>query len=248
MQIQGYKRHFMYKISDIIENTGQVEGLPANPRLIKAEKLKSLVESIILFPEMMQMRPIVIDENNICLGGSMRSKALAQIHSKGVEEVKKILTDNGKPENMKILDPLFDGIVPEGWVIQEKNLTLEQKKEFILKDNNSSGMYDFDALINDFGKDLMRYCDIDIPEDITKDIKDEDDFERRFNSINDTNCVYPIVPNFGERNEVFIIVSDSETDSNFLRERLGMQKMKSYKSEDALKSNVIHIKDVIDEL
>ena len=238
----------MIKIDEIIENTGQLEGLPANPRLIKREKLQALVESVLLFPQMMHIRPIIIDENDICLGGSMRSKALREIHSLGSEKVEQFLENKGKPDNFKKIKPIFDGYVPDGWVIKEEHLSLEQKKEFTLKDNNPSGMFDFDLLLNEWGKDVLDIWGIDIPEDLLSDIKDEDDFIKRFNSIDDTNCIYPIIPNFDERHELFIIVSDSEVDSNFLREKLGMQKMKSYKSDEVSKSNVIHAKDVINAL
>lgn len=236
------------KIDEIIENTGQVDGLPPNPRFIKREKLQSLANSILLFPEMMSMRPIIVDEGNVCLGGTMRTKALREIKSLGEDAVKEYLSEKGKDENFEIIKPIFKGLVPDGWVVQETNLTLDQKKEFILKDNNPSGAYDFDVLLNDWGKDILALCDIDIPDNLLSDIKDDDDFMKRFNSIDDTNCIYPIVPKIGEKHELFLIVSDSEVDSNHLREKLGMQKMKSYKSDQTSKSNVIHIKDVINAL
>ena len=56
------------KITDIKPN-------PNNPRIIKDNKFKLLVKSIQEFPEMLELRPIVIDENNIVLGGNMRLKA-----------------------------------------------------------------------------------------------------------------------------------------------------------------------------
>lgn len=57
------------KLQEIIYNEGQIEGLPPNPRIIKNEKLKQLTDSILMFPQMMSIRPIVVDENNVCLGG-----------------------------------------------------------------------------------------------------------------------------------------------------------------------------------
>jgi len=60
--------------------------------------------------------------------------------------------------------------------------------------------------------------------------------------------LYPIVPKYDERQEVFIIVSENEIDSNWLREKLNMQKMKSYKSAELSKSNIIHINDIKNEL
>ncbi len=236
------------KLQEIIYNEGQIEGLPPNPRIIKNEKLKQLTDSILMFPQMMSIRPIVVDENNVCLGGTMRCRALQRIKNMGRDEVEKYLIENNRKENLKEIEPLFEGKIPDGWVSKEVNLTLEQKKEFVLKDNNQAGMYDFDILLNDWGKDILDICGIDIPEDFLSDIEDEDDFMKRFNSIDDVNAIYPIIPNVGEKHELFIIVSDDEVDANYLREKLGMQKMKSYKSDKTQKSNVIHIKDVINAL
>lgn len=77
---------------------------------------------------------------------------------------------------------------------------------------------------------------------------DDDVFEEKFKSLNDENAVYPIIPKYDERHEIFVIVSDNEVDANYLREVLNMQRMKSYKSGRLMKSNVVHIKDVIHEL
>jgi ParB-like chromosome segregation protein Spo0J len=51
---------------------------PKNPRLIKDDKFKKLVKSIQEFPQMLELRPIVVDENNIILGGNMRYKACVE--------------------------------------------------------------------------------------------------------------------------------------------------------------------------
>lgn len=67
------------KISEILPN-------PNNPRLIKDDKFKKLVKSIQEFPKMMALRPMVIDENNIVLGGNMRLRALKELGFKEVPE------------------------------------------------------------------------------------------------------------------------------------------------------------------
>ena len=77
----------------------------SNPRLIKDNKFKQLVQSIKDFPEMLELRPIVIDEDNIILGGNMRYRACIEA---GLTEVP-----------VKIAEGLSE----------------EQKKEFIVKDN-----------------------------------------------------------------------------------------------------------------
>ena len=72
----------------------------------------------------------------------------------------------------------------------------------------------------------------------------EDEFKERFDAITDDTAIYPLIPKYDEKHELFIITSSNEVDSNWLRERLDMQHMKSYKTGKISKSNVIDIKDV----
>lgn len=95
-----------------------------NPRIIKDDKFKKLVKSIKEFPEMLEIRPIVVDDDNIVLGGNMRLKACKEA---GLENIT---------------------------IIKASDLTEEQKKEFILKDNQSFGEWDT-KLLNDWDKDLL---------------------------------------------------------------------------------------------
>jgi hypothetical protein len=92
----------------------------SNPRLIKQNKFEKLVKSIKEFPQMLELRPIVIDENNVILGGNMRYKACVEA---GLKEVP-----------VKIA----------------KGLTEEQKQEFIVKDNVGFGEWDWDILGNEW--------------------------------------------------------------------------------------------------
>ena len=71
-----------------------------------------------------------------------------------------------------------------------------------------------------------------------------DEFKERFDAITDDTAIYPLIPKYDEKHELFIITSSNEVDSNWLRERLDMQHMKSYKTGKISKSNVIDIKDV----
>ena len=74
--------------------------------------------------------------------------------------------------------------------------------------------------------------------------KPVEEFKERFDSISDDTAVYPLIPKYDEKHELFIIISSNEVDSNWLRERLNMQHMKSYKTGKVSKSNVVDIKDV----
>lgn len=79
---------------------------------------------------------------------------------------------------------------------------------------------------------------VELPEE-----KQKDAFEKRFNDIKDEDALYPLIPKYDEKYELFIIQSTNEVDSNWIRERLGMQRMKSYKQGKISKSNVISLED-----
>ena len=98
----------------------QLKSNESNPRIIKNDKFKKLVKSIKDFPEMLELRPIVIDEDNVILGGNMRYRACIKAGLKDVP-----------------------GKVAKG-------LTDEQKKEFIVKDNVGFGEWEWDILANEW--------------------------------------------------------------------------------------------------
>jgi DNA modification methylase len=111
----------------------EIKSNPNNPRIIKDHKFKQLVKSIQDFPQMLELRPIVIDENNMVLGGNMRLKACLEAG----------LTD-----------------VP---VIHANNLSEEKKKEFIVKDNVGYGEWDWDDLANNWDALELTEWGLDIP-------------------------------------------------------------------------------------
>jgi ParB-like chromosome segregation protein Spo0J len=123
----------------------ELKSNPNNPRLIKDHKFKQLVKSIQDFPQMLELRPIVIDENNMVLGGNMRLKACLEAG----------LTD-----------------VP---VIHANNLSEAQKKEFIIKDNISFGEHDWDALANEWNIIELDEWGLDIPAFANNDIEEPKD-------------------------------------------------------------------------
>jgi ParB-like chromosome segregation protein Spo0J len=111
----------------------EVKTNPKNPRLIKDDKFKKLVKSINDFPQMLELRPIVVDENNIVLGGNMRLKACKEA---GLKEV---------------------------YIVKAENLTELQKDEFIVKDNVGFGEWDWDMLANEWESELLDEWGLDIP-------------------------------------------------------------------------------------
>lgn len=113
---------------------------PDNPRILKDDKFRKLVKSIQDFPEMMEKRPIVVDENNVVLGGNMRLRALQEIYGK-------------------------NGEVPDNWVTTAKGWSKEKKKEFVIKDNSSFGEWDWDMLANEWDTADLSDWGVDFPQD-----------------------------------------------------------------------------------
>ncbi|MDR4892296.1 MULTISPECIES: hypothetical protein [unclassified Chryseobacterium] len=163
------------KISEVKVN-------PNNPRLIKDDKFKKLVKSIILFPQMMSHRPIVVDENFMALGGNMRDKSCVEISNLGREYAESVLKENGykntqKDECLNYLRPLFEGYFPEGWVKQESNFTEDQKNEFVIKDNVSGGDWDWEILANEWDSDLLEEWGLDLK--FAADVPEEEEPEEQ---------------------------------------------------------------------
>ena len=111
----------------------KIKGNPNNPRIIKNDKFKKLVKSIQEFPEMLKLRPIVVDEDMIVLGGNMRLKASKDA---GLKEV---------------------------WIEVAEGLTEEQKKEFIVKDNVGFGEWDWDMLANEWNVLELMDWGVNVP-------------------------------------------------------------------------------------
>lgn len=111
----------------------KIKSNPDNPRIIKDEKFKQLVKSIKDFPQMLELRPIVVDSDMVVLGGNMRLKACVEA---GLKEVDILVADQ---------------------------LTEDQKKEFIIKDNVGFGEWDWDMLANEWDNELLSEWGLEVP-------------------------------------------------------------------------------------
>lgn len=112
-------------------------------------------------------------------------------------------------------------------------------REYATKDNVSFGENDMDVMMNEWDKSELQDWGIEFAPEPEKD-----EFKERFEAITDETAVYPLIPKFDEKHELFIILSSNEVDSNWLREALDMQHMESYKTRKVSKSNVVDIKDI----
>ena len=146
--------------------TSKIKPNKANPRVIKDDKFRKLCASIEQFPRMMELRPIVVDKDWVVLGGNMRLKAIQHL---GMKEI------------------------PDTWVVCADDLTDEQKKEFIIKDNVGFGEWDWDTLANEWdaadliewGLDVWDNMEDKTPEEPVE--ASEDDFDEETDAV-ETIC------------------------------------------------------------
>ena len=130
------------KLKDIKPN-------PNNPRVLRDDKFQKLKQSITEFPKMLSLRPMVIDENNVVLGGNMRLRALQELGFTDVEDA---------------------------WVKRSSDLTEDEKKRFIIADNVAFGEWDWDTLANDWEVVDLEAWGLEIPQ-FNQDINLDDFFE-----------------------------------------------------------------------
>lgn len=136
---------------------------PDNPRVVKDYKFKKLVRSIIEFPQMLELRPIVVNEDFVVLGGNMRLKACIEAQIKDVP------------------------------VLVADTLTKKQQQQFIIKDNSNFGEWDWDMLANTWDVDELKEWGLDVPkwsedisvfdEDISFDLDGENDDKSHIKKI-----------------------------------------------------------------
>lgn len=188
-----------------LEKINKIKAHPDNPRVIRDGKFKLLVQSIIDFPEMLEKRPLVVNEDLQVLGGNMRLKAAKEA---GQSEI------------------WID--IAEGW-------SLEKQNEFIIKDNSGFGEWDWDALANnwdsvkleDWGVDNWQNMDdIETSDNFILPDGDKEPFQQQTYTLADAQAIeiknaiadvkktdeYKYVETFGNENSngnaLYLIVTE----------------------------------------
>lgn len=154
----------------------------ANPRTIGDEEFAGLVNSVLVLPKMLALRPIVVDAESVALGGNMRCRALMFIRDMSEGDLTARLDGirdfkiKTAEERRTILDYWLGWKdKPTALVLRASDLTDSEKREFIIKDNSNFGAWDWDMLANDWDEMELNdwgVSDVEFPEaQKEKDIK-----------------------------------------------------------------------------
>lgn len=141
-----------------IVKTKEIIANENNPRVIKDDKFRKLVQSIKDFPQMLNLRPIVVNDEMVVLGGNMRLRAVQEV---GLKEVP---------------------------IIKASDLSEEQQKEFIIKDNVGFGEWDWDVLANEWEADKLADWGLDVwqqPVEVDYSLLDEEDLSDELSDMAD---------------------------------------------------------------
>ena len=202
-------------VSLITPNKGQIPGLPRNPRLVKKERFDTTRKSIEESPEMLELRELIVVEY--------------------MEDRYVVVCGNLRLRACKEL-----GYKTVPCKVLPADTPAKKLREYAAKDNIIYGEDDKDIIAIEWAEFQTELADWGME---FESPKTKDKFRERFDAMDNDSAVYPLIPKYDEKHELFIIQSSNEVDSNWLREILDMQHMRSYKTGKVSKSNVISIKD-----
>ena len=177
-----------------------------NPRTITGEKFQKLVESILILPKMLEIRPIVVDKTMKVLGGNMRTDALNQIAKMDATRLSEVLY--GIKDYQKLSQTAKDALVaywgkwqdnPVVTIIKADDLTTDEKKQFVIKDNASFGVWNYDILANKWDNEDLINWGLDVWNTQT-DVNIDSFFEEHSNNDESTSA-----PSHDSHNEVITI-------------------------------------------
>lgn len=152
-----------------IVNLSQIQVNGANPRIIKDEKFEKLINSILALPKMLSLRPIVVDNTFVALGGNMRYRALTAIADLDENELSDHLASirDVQKKTQAEQDALLNYWLrwkdkPTAPVIRASELTDDEQREFIIKDNVGFGEWDMEALSNEWDAEDLDAWGVDV--------------------------------------------------------------------------------------
>ena len=152
-----------------IVKLSQIQVNGANPRTISNEKFDKLIDSILVLPKMLELRPIVVDDTFVALGGNMRYRALTAIEGMDINELSERLSalrdyqKKTKAEQQNLVT-YWGGwkATPVAPIIKASELSEDECREFIIKDNVGYGVWDMDALANEWDSEELDDWGVDV--------------------------------------------------------------------------------------
>lgn len=141
-----------------------------NPRTCTDKQFDKLVSSVITFPKMLEVRPIVVGDGGVALGGNMRLRALQAIATMTDEEIMSHIEQSAKYKDRTECEREALLRYWQKWqhdqmvsVVRTDNMTEDERREFIIKDNVGFGAWDWDMLANDWDTDELDAWGVDVP-------------------------------------------------------------------------------------
>ena len=168
-------------------NKGQLTGLPKNPRFFRDYRFEAMKKSIQDSPEMLELRELIVFPYN----DGRYIVVCGNLRLRACKEL------GYKELPCKILAP---------------DTPVKKLREYATKDNVNFGENDLDVMENQWNKSELQDWGIEFAPE-----KKEDEFKERFDAITDDTAIYPLIPKYDEKHELFIITSSNEVDSNWLR-------------------------------
>lgn len=158
---------------------------PINPRKIRIEQKRRLQQSVMLFPKMLTVRDIIVNKDNIVLAGNQRTSILKEIVNTTPLDWMVVLQENEKWTNLtetereKVLEYWKNWTENPEVEVSVAELTEDEEKELIIKDNQEYGEFDYDALLHiyddvnliNFGMDEGLFYNPDEDDTVTTKIK-----------------------------------------------------------------------------
>ena len=209
-------------LSRVVENE-------ENPRTITTEKFQKLVKSLLVFPRMLTLRPIVVDETMTVLGGNMRLRALKHIVSMDWDTLRFTISDGDKFTQGEV-DALLKywecwRKKPVATIVNATDLTDAQKKEFIIKDNVGFGDWDTNMLANAWNTDLLKDWGMEDWQLAGFEEKKEDKLPEELQGVDLTPDDLPDIQGDDETEKQRIIIVYSKEQEDYLAALIGVDKI-----------------------
>lgn len=172
-------------LAQLQTNTGQIDGVPPNPRLIKNKEFEELINSILVFPKMLFYRPITYAGEFVILGGNQRKEALIEISKLSFKQIKNRLEKQKqfteKPEEdrvwtLEFWEEFCRQEIKQAPAQDASGFSIAEMSEFVIKDNVGFGEDDFEVLEKHWDIEKVTNWGLKLPENWGVEESEKDPF------------------------------------------------------------------------